>query len=149
MTLYYFAYGSNMNPERMKERGINFEKREVGILLDAKLVFNKKVKGIEGRTVANILPEAGSIVEGALYTTTEEDISKLDIFEGVPHHYQRYTKEIQLSTLEKIEAVVYIANEEVQGEGMPIKEYLEHLLVGKDILSREYFERLTQVQTRE
>ena len=37
----YFAYGSNMNSERVKERGIIFSKREYGILEGFRLVFNK------------------------------------------------------------------------------------------------------------
>jgi len=38
----YFAYGSNMNKDRMTERGINFTSRQFAKLADYKLVFNKK-----------------------------------------------------------------------------------------------------------
>lgn len=40
----YFAYGSNMNKDRMKERKINFTSRQFAKLLCYKLVFNKKAK---------------------------------------------------------------------------------------------------------
>ncbi|MCS7279723.1 MAG: hypothetical protein NZ530_06695 [Thermodesulfobacteriaceae bacterium] len=27
--VYYFAYGSNMNPERMRERGVRFKENQI------------------------------------------------------------------------------------------------------------------------
>ena len=36
----YLAYGSNMNPERMKERYITFLKRKYGVLEGFRLTFN-------------------------------------------------------------------------------------------------------------
>ena len=37
----YFSYGSNMNPERMKERSVIYLSRESFVLEDYELRFNK------------------------------------------------------------------------------------------------------------
>src|SRR5579859_3551025 len=86
----YFAYGSNMNPKRMKERGVDFEKRVPGVLKGYELKFNRIWQlQYSGFAVANIVQNAETIVEGAVYTMPDEDIHKLDVFEGYPHEYTR------------------------------------------------------------
>jgi len=62
----YFAYGSNMNPERMRQRGIKFSKREHAILEGWKLVFNKIASRNPNKGYANIERKEGSIVKGIL-----------------------------------------------------------------------------------
>ena len=41
MSVYYFAFGSNMNKERMIVRNAEFTEMLKGILKEWKLVFNK------------------------------------------------------------------------------------------------------------
>ena len=89
MSLYYFAFGSNMNKERMIKREAKFTEMQKGILRDWQLVFNKKSSRNQDAGFANIEPKTGSKVEGILYKVLEETLEKLDRFEGVPNHYQR------------------------------------------------------------
>ncbi len=64
MTIYYFAYGSNMNPARMASRGMRYRRSVAGFLEGWTLAFNKRANGREGRAYANIVEDAGGGVEG-------------------------------------------------------------------------------------
>ena len=75
----YFAYGSNMDASRMKERKISFASRQSAILSDYKLVFNKKARDGD-HSYANIVQQAGETAEGILYDLAETELSKLDYF---------------------------------------------------------------------
>ncbi|MBX3043254.1 MAG: gamma-glutamylcyclotransferase [Ignavibacteriae bacterium] len=145
--MLYFAYGSNMNPERMKGRNINFSSRKFAKLIDYKLVFNKKSK-YGDFTFANIVKSNNDYVEGALYEFPDIDIIHLDNEEGYPNQYDK--KLVQVTDLENnlIEATTYIANKEkIVNALKPKKEYLYHLLAGRDILTDEYYAQLSKTET--
>ena len=144
----YFAYGSNMNPERMKERGINFSKRERAILEGWRLKFNKVASRNPNEGYANIEMDDGGVVEGILYTIQDADIKKLDRYEGYPTHYRKLKIRVRLDSGEEEEAITYVANPDKVREGLkPSKEYLNHLLKGCDLLSEEYCEKLRKWET--
>lgn len=79
----YFAYGSNMNPERMKEREINFSEREHAILKGWKLKFNKVALRNPNEGYANIEEDNESVVEGILYTIQDADIKNLIVMKDI------------------------------------------------------------------
>jgi len=131
---YYYAYGSNMNQQRMIDRGIKFTEVIPAKLEDYELRFNKISK--KQGAVANVVPKKGSVVEGVLYKV--EDISIMDRFEGAPKHYRRI-----ILNVSGIDAWVYVANQEYIREGLkPKQEYLNHLLAGKEFLSDDYYKKL-------
>jgi gamma-glutamylcyclotransferase len=137
--MYYFAYGSNMNPKRMEERKILFSKRERAILKDYKLVFNKIASNNPQEGYANIIKDNENIVEGVLYKISEADIVKLDNYEGYPYHYYRDVLKIETSNQETVNAVAYIANKEkIKHSLKPSKSYMYHIMKGCDLLSNEY-----------
>lgn len=139
----YFAYGSNMNPERMKEREIKFSKRVYAILEGWRLEFNKIASRNPNEGYANIMEDKKCIVEGILYEIADADIKQLDKYEGYPNHYDRVTVKVKQDNGQKIEAITYIAQcNKIRGGLKPSKEYFEHLLKGCDLLSEEYCERL-------
>ena len=144
---YYFAFGSNMNVERVKERKVNFIQRIPASIKDYKLVFDKKASGKPGNTFANIQPQDNSVVEGALYLIDQESLKKLDVVEGVPVHYLRKEIEVNTNTGEKVKAWVYVANGDLLASGKPSRDYLGHLLAGSDLLSNDYYEQLFKVST--
>jgi len=127
----YFAYGSNMDRERLeKERGITILGEEIGILKGYKLVFNK-LAGREGEGYANIEDSPSDFVIGVIYTIKEKDIEKLDRYEGVPNHYLR--KEILVEDKNKVKkkCFIYIANPDKVRAGLkPSKLYLTYLIEG-------------------
>lgn len=140
MALFYFAYGSNMNPFRMRVRGVGFRSREPGRLPGYRLEFNKVPQDApRGVGYANIVPDTRHVVEGALYEISEADLQKLDECEGYPDHYRREEVKVQRQDGSQVTATVYIANPEHVRSGLrPTREYLEHLWAGEDVLSEGY-----------
>ena len=88
------------------------------------------------------------VVEGILYEIRDSDIRKLDRYEGYPNHYDRINITVKLNNGQEVSAVTYVANPDKTCYGLkPSKEYLDHLLAGKDYLSPEYFEKLKATET--
>jgi len=88
--MYIFAYGSNMNPDRMLERDVKFDSSELGQLLHYRFRNNKISKNFKTEGFANIEPCFEACVFGILYTLSPDaDLSVLDRKEGYPHHYQK------------------------------------------------------------
>lgn len=79
-TFLYFAYGSNMNPERIRRR-----------IPDARPVGRAALRGwrLVERLYADIERSRGGRVEGVLYLVTEAELRRLDAFEGCPGVYRR------------------------------------------------------------
>ncbi len=144
----YFAYGSNMDEEKMELRGAVFDEMIAAKAYDFRLTFNKIANLDMGIGYANIVPDKGSVVEGVLYHTDEESLLNLDRAEGVPTHYLRETIIVQDESENNFECFVYIANPESTKEGLkPTRGYLGSLLSGRYFLSEEYYGMLTQVET--
>lgn len=144
---YYFAFGSNMNPDRMLERDIRYVGFETGKIVNAKLKFNKSaINKNEG--YANIIFKQKSEVEGILYELrSHREIYKLDRFEGYPWHYTRCKMMIRLNSGGVKIAYVYIATPYFTKNGLkPNREYLNHLLAAKEYLSTEYYTKLEDTQ---
>ena len=144
----YFAYGSNMDGDRLRGRGVSFSRREWAVLEGYRLVFNKRSSRDPKEGFANIVKDEGGLVEGILYEIAEEDIEKLDKYEGYPQHYDRQRVKVKMQSGEAVEAAVYIAKQEMTAEGLkPSRKYLNHLLKGCDLLSKEYCEKLQSTPT--
>jgi len=146
---WYFAYGSNMDAERMKKRVGRLPDRISGALRNWRLEFNKASKDVPGAGFANIAPCLGEGVEGVLYLLSDEELQELDRHEGVPHHYKRHQVCVERQGTGKVvTAVTYVANSGKVRSGLkPTRKYLNHLLAGADCLSEEYVRRLQAVET--
>lgn len=143
--IFYFAYGSNMDSERMTRRGIEVKNSYHVILHGWRLVFNK-ASASKKQAFANIEPGSG-VVEGIVYEITEKDIELLDSFEGYLTHYIRITLEVPVDN-ELKRVVVYIAREEmITTNLLPSKKYLDFLLAARRRLSPEYVARLINQPT--
>src|SRR5207245_646371 len=147
MPVLYFAYGSNMDVEQMRTRGAEFTARRRAILRDYVLKFNKistAKKARKGEGKANVAPDAHGIVEGALYTISEEGLKQLDEKE-VGYYRTKVHMELSDETLE--ESWIYVAQaEKVRGGLKPTKKYLDHCLAGRDLLSDEYYRTLEETE---
>ena len=143
---YYFAYGSNMNPARMRSRGLLFDEALAGQLRGFALCFNKRAHDRPGRSYANIRYQRDGVVEGVLYRLSHADeIRKMDPFEGTPVFYSRERMPV-LTAQGVIAAWVYVANPAMREEGLwPTRAYLEHLLAGREFLSEPYWQALAAV----
>lgn len=150
MSSYYFAYGSNMNQERMTLRGLEFHRAIAGRIQNLKLAFNKRAADAPHRSYANVIYQPGHVVEGVLYELAgPQEIVKMDPFEGAPRLYSREIYEIETDE-GVIPSWVYIANKAMITEGLlPARWYLNHLLAGQDFLSEGYFQELSRTECLE
>lgn len=140
----YFAYGSNMDMNRLSERGISPITRHKGVLKGWKLKFNKKASAGDW-SFANIEQSEEDSVEGLVFSIKESDLKLLDKFEGAPRHYRREILIVETHT-ETVKCVAYIAQPEHIVEGLlPTKEYMGFLLNGAKMLSDGYQEMLNSV----
>ena len=137
---HYFAYGSNMNPERVAARGLVFNGIRPARLHGFRLVFDKVSRNHPHASHANIVHDPGGLVEGVLYRlASAEEILIMDPFEQAPVNYGRDAVEVD-SEGERIPAWTYFANRAVRRDGFrPPRSYLNHLLAGRRYLSREYY----------
>jgi len=122
----YFAYGSNISIERLKNR-VEFANKPVkeGLkytLKNYSLVFNV---GYGYNSFANVIPMNNSYVEGILYDLDEDQFRILDKYEGFYH--RKYFK-IDEETL----GCIYIARSENIGNKRikPNIDYLNIILDG-------------------
>jgi gamma-glutamylcyclotransferase len=148
MLLYYFAFGSNMDMQQMNDRQAVFTKTQKGILKDWKLVFNKISRQLKDVGFANIVPENNSFVEGVIYEVNETTIDVLDRYEGSPQEYHKKIMPVETSNNKSVNCIVYIANHSKTNNSLkPKKNYLDHLLKGKEFLSENYFLDLKKFET--
>ncbi|RMG38737.1 MAG: gamma-glutamylcyclotransferase [Methanobacteriota archaeon] len=82
MEFYYFSYGINMAKRVIEARGLNFKFVSLGILRDHRIAFHRYSSEWNGLT-ANLEVKRGSEAYGVIFLTDEQDLEKLDIFEGV------------------------------------------------------------------
>jgi len=126
-TVWYFAYGSNMNRAQMKSRAGEVLEEQVAALLNFELVFNRRVRG--GTATANIRPAPGKRILGVLYRIPDAAFRNLDRFEGVPQHYRRTEVKVTGAKGQLVNAQVYIATKVEKGL-RPSAHYLQTILTG-------------------
>lgn len=139
----YFAYGSNMNPERVRQRGLLFDRVEGARLRGYALGFGKQSRDHAGSGHAHIERAPDDVVEGVLYLLAgPEEIRKMDPFERAPINYSRDVVIVE-TAVSRVPAWTYFANPAVMASNLrPRREYLAHLLEGRPYLSSGYFSRL-------
>ena len=144
----YFAYGSNMNLQRMMDRSAYFTQRKRGRLHGHRLVFNKISGKYPGHGVANVVAERGYDVVGVLYEVDRPGIEALDGHEGVRGgHYIRTEMMVQLNDGAAVNAYVYVAHPNKVEDGLtPHDDYFYHLEQGLDLLGEGGADYLKQAR---
>ncbi len=119
---YYFAYGSNMDVEQMKQRCPG------AVLVDKVYIDGYKFL-INERGVGTIVRDISKTVYGILWLITKEDEKALDRYEGIgQYHYFK----IDLETLsidnpgKSYYALAYIAYNNIPGK--PREGYVERVV---------------------
>jgi hypothetical protein len=139
----YFAYGSNMNPERVRDRGLAFDRAEGARLPGYALRFEKSAPAHAGSGHANLVWDRDGEVEGVLYwLVSVDEIRKMDPYERTPVNYSR---EVVVTRTQggTVPAWTYFANPGVLRPGLrPDRAYLAHLLAATGFLSKSYAARL-------
>jgi len=138
--LWYFAYGSNMNPARLvdgrlRPKGVALGLRVGGRLDGWQLTFDKVARSPEGSGAGNIVIASGGCVHGTLNEMPEAGLKVLDVWEGVAggHYERRLVPVVRADDDETVAAVTYVALKTATGL-RPTRDYLGHLLAGRDLL---------------
>jgi gamma-glutamylcyclotransferase len=139
----YFAYGSNMDNQRLFSRIGSADKFDNGIVYGKKLWFNKL--GQDGTGKANLVDDEGGIACGVLFHVNESDMIKLDKFEV---GYEREILRIKSDKNGDIMATSYLADCPIDFIN-PSKEYMEHIVQGADNndMKHTYIEYLKTIPT--
>ncbi len=150
---WYFAYGSNMNAvrlfeERLQPEGVPRGERIAGRLDGWRLAFNKRARAPLGAGAGNIVPATAASVHGTLNLLPARGFEILDRYEGVAggHYERRNVPVVRVDTGAMVEAVTYVAL--LVGEALrPTRDYLSHLLAGRDLLPDDYCAWLRAMST--
>ncbi len=141
---WYFAYGSNMNPARKRERTGSVRQPRRVRLVGYRFAFNKLGRDDTGK--ANIIPDEGGLVWGVAYRCSAEAMVALDRCEGVHvGQYERRFVEVLPDEGAQLAAIAYVAlPERVQSGLRPTETYVQHILRGAQQhgLPDEYVEAL-------
>lgn len=147
MLLPYFAYGSNLDHDRLEERlgAVDRSTARPARLLGHRLTFDKVSRTAGG--AATFEPWPGAVVEGVLWDLGPGQFDVLDRIEGVPGHYRRTQLDVLVGPV-RTTAWAYVAQPDRIRPGLrPTASYLGHLLRGGGWLSPAYLDRLQRVET--
>ena len=145
--IYYFAYGSNMDPLRMVGRRIDFTSRIAAYLPGYELTFNKRSTCNENETYANIMPNPKAQTLGVLYKTNDYSMLRLDEYEGV-RFAQYFRKNVSVYTDDGIvDAICYVAHSNSLVYNIPPSHtYVSHLLKGTDLWGEKLKKEVLKAQ---
>jgi gamma-glutamylcyclotransferase (GGCT)/AIG2-like uncharacterized protein YtfP len=147
----YFAYGSNMWREQMRQRCPDHELLGKAVLKDHALCFPRS-SPIRKCGVAGIVEQPGAEVWGVVYRLHEQDLAALDRREGYdraqPVHVNRYNRQTVRVQMDgsPVECHTYFARQE-PGEHIPSATYLATIITGaeENALPPEYVAALKRM----
>jgi len=150
---WYFAYGSNMNPARLRDnrleaKGVAMGERVGGRLDGWRLAFDKVARTPPGAGAGNIRVAPDGVVHGTLNRMPTAGFAVLDHWEGVAsgHYERRWVTVARADTGVTVEAITYVALKTAEGL-KPTRAYLDHLLAGRDLLPADYLAWLEATPT--
>ncbi len=158
--MLYFAYGSNLDPEQMRERCPGHRVVGLAVLHDQRMAF-PRFSQRWGGGVAGLVPAHGEQVYGVVHDLTETDLAALDRCEGYRGPGDQHNDcDRELLTVEivrpddgsvprRVRACAYIARP--SNPQPPSRRYLEAILRGArhHRLPEEYVEKLAALGVME
>lgn len=138
--MFYFAYGSNMNPQIMKERcpPNSYKLIGSGRVRNHRLRFSRLSRKWQGG-VADITEDPNFVVWGMVYEITEECLKCLNRYEGLGKAYEHYYVRVLLRDQDKeILALTYRVINPSDKDIPPSNQYLQTMIEGA-----KYFEEGT------
>ena len=156
--MFYFAYGSNLEPNQMRSRAPGHRVVGLAALRDYRLVF-PLYSNDWGGGVASVQPHHGDTVWGVLFEVSDDEIKQLDVFEyfrapGDQHNvYDREHRTVELvrpddgSFPRRVRADLYVARP--SNPSPPSRRYLDQLLIGArhHRLPEDYIAQLDAIET--
>ncbi len=152
--VWYFAYGSNMDPrrlfeERLGKAGVTHGARIAGELEGWSLCFNLPSLRSPGAGYANIMETEGVSTPGTLNAMPPEGLVVLDRYEGVALGQYRRQEVMVRTEAGMVPAVTYIARQRLREGLRPTHDYRAHLLKGADLLPASHLAWLRAVECLE
>jgi gamma-glutamylcyclotransferase (GGCT)/AIG2-like uncharacterized protein YtfP len=127
-TLYYFAYGSNMSHQQMRERCPSSEFVSAVFLQGYKFVYDGWSSKRQSAVANIIASENEDIVWGGLFGINEDNLAALDCYEGYPTTYDR--KEVQVKDRKGRIYTAWVYSRMRKERAMPSKEYRNIVVQG-------------------
>ena len=124
MGVLYFAYGSNLKSQRMRQRVPSVRSEAVAFLDHHRLVCNKR--GRDGSAKANLVQAAGHRVWGVLYRIELAHLELLDDFE---RGYERVEVEVCQTSGSACRASTY-RSDRITRDPIPFEWYRGLILEG-------------------
>jgi len=115
----YFAYGMNTNQDEMSYRCPGARSLGHARLIDHVFRF---------ATHADVVPCAGSYVDGVLWSITDQDLRRLDQLEGYPTYYGR--DHVRVSQGSRIVLAICYSMQPGQSDSPPSRSYMSMVLEG-------------------
>ena len=149
--MLYFAYGSNLDWTRMRERCPAAQFLLTATLLGHEVQFTRTSRKLHCGT-ADIVPVATETVWGVVYHLADTDRSKLDEKEGVgigAYRPATITVQAEGDARRELAVFTYVVCAKEEPRPKPSKTYLQHLLDGAEHwhLPATYVESLRAVET--
>ena len=104
-----FAFGSNLSREQMSKRCPGCKLVGPAMLDNHRLAFGSHSNGWGGG-VATVVRAKGHRVRGVLYHMNEDDVLRLDAFEGTPFQYRRTSGRVRWNR-KRVTAFWYVLND--------------------------------------
>jgi gamma-glutamylcyclotransferase (GGCT)/AIG2-like uncharacterized protein YtfP len=156
--MLYFAYGSNLDWDQMRERCPSARFVSVARLKDNRLAFTRYSDFRKGG-VADVIPKVGQEVWGVVYEIYEEDIGRLDACEGFQpgrpqekNAYSREERHVYQDGDEKqpIFVSLYIAIRQESGPFLPHPDYKRLIVEGAKYwhLPDKYVGQLEKIEAK-
>ena len=148
----YFAYGSNLNQNQIKERCQSPEVIQVARLTGFRLAFLGNSKRWDGAEETVVL-SPGDEVWGVVYKLNSGDAQKLDAWQDVrldgTGPYFHYPAEVEAQDGTHFSVVFY--RRDLQEDGhLPSTEFLNFIIKSAESrgLPTDYIEKLRQIKSR-
>ncbi|HZQ75078.1 MAG TPA: gamma-glutamylcyclotransferase family protein [Burkholderiales bacterium] len=148
---FYFAYGSNMDLNQLTERCPSAKFRHIAVVRGYQLSFTRFSQKRQCG-VADLVPDRGGEVWGAVFEMSEADVVHLDRKEGVhlkPPAYQRITvKTLCPSSNEWLDAFTYEVVAKAADHVRPNASYMSLIVAGalRWNLPQQYIDKLKSVE---
>lgn len=111
-SIFYFAYGSNLHPHRLKQRIPSSTAVDQAWLYRHQLRYHKN--GGDGSAKCNVVStgnESDAVI-GVVYEMLGSELHILDRVEGLGYGYDRESCQLKMAAGDWIEAYIYIAQPE-------------------------------------
>jgi gamma-glutamylcyclotransferase len=148
---YYFAYGSNMNKEQLRSRGVRPLSVAVAKLPDHRIAFHGYSKTWDGAVETVVSP--GQEIWGVIYTLTFSDADRLDTWQDVrldgTGAYFLFPTRVTVTEGKTHPVLIY--KKDILGEPQnPSREYLDFILQGalEHGLPSSYVDELRGIESK-